>query len=652
MLRPLALLAPLALTALAFQASAHPAAIRSAAPAPVSSAGATPQSGYPKLAPFEGIRWTGAGSPPPTEVLVEGTWYQLVGLDGLAAEKIYAFCETTWPGQAEKRFGEDLVEALARMGHETAATVDLEVRELGATKVLTLPGVEMTSAKRQAVLARNKGRAPAAAQPTHPRIPLPAVVDAPDERYAHLARLAAGCAGPAVPVYDARADLVELEQAMQERFSYLTLTGVDRRAAFDALHHGLHGAGDVVPLRAFGLGVKQLLALFGDGHTRLTGLRDLARPGYAPYLLQEVQGGVLAFRESRDGPIDSRYPFLRAIDEVPIEDWVAFAARYEALGSPQFQRRQALRNLRYLAELRAAQNLPASRQVTLTLVNAAGEEREVTESLRTDRAPVYGPWPRSESRPLESGIHYLRLAAMDDDPELMRGLRAAMQAAHDGDGLVIDVRGNGGGTRDALKLLFPLLLGAQQAPVVVNVAAKRLEPGETSGLARGYLDNRRLYPLEWDGWSDDERGALTAVLEAFAPDWSVPGGFSQWHGFVMSPAAAADPQRFDGDVVVLMDTGCYSATDIFLGALELLPQVTLVGTPSGGGSGRSRGVPLRRTRLEARLSSMASFRPSGARYDGLGVAPDVVVQPAPADLVSDSDAQLETALELLRARRR
>jgi len=648
MLRPLALLVLTALLPLAPASSLAPHSACGARP----SEPAAPQSGHPKLAPYEGIRWTTPGSPPVTEILVEGTWYQLVQLDGLAAAKIYTFCETTWPGQAQKRFGEDLVEALTRMGHTVGTAVDLEVREIGSTRVLTLPAVEMTHANRQAVLARNKGRAAPTSTPTLPRIALPPVVDAPDERYAHLARLAPECAGPNVSVRDARADLVELEQAMQERFSYLTLTGVDRRAAFDALHHGLHSAGEDVPLRAFGLGVKQLLALFGDGHTRLAGLRELARPGYAPYLLQEAEGGVVAFGESRDSLLDPEHPFVKAIDGRPLEEWIAFATRYEALGSPQFQRRQAVRNLRYLAEIRAALEQPASDQVTLTLVNAAGEERELLETLRTDRAPAYGPWPRAESRPMENGVHYLRLGAMDDDPALMSELRGAMKEAHGGEGLVIDVRGNGGGTRDALKLLFPLLLGAPEPPVVVNIAAKRLEPGEPTDLARGYLDNRRLYPLDWDGWKPAERDALAATLESFAPDWTLPEGFSAWHGFVLSPAAKADPHRFDGKVVVLMDTGCFSATDIFIGALELLPHVTLVGTPSGGGSGRSRRVSLRRTQLDARLSSMASFRPAGARYDGRGIAPDLLVLPAPSDLVGDSDTQLEAALDVLRGRRR
>lgn len=79
----------------------------------------------------------------------------------------------------------------------------------------------------------------------------------------------------------------------------------------------------------------------------------------------------------------------------------------------------------------------------------------------------------------------------------------------------------------------------------------------------------------------------------------------------------------DRPVVVLMDEGSFRATDIFLGAMSLAPSVTLMGVPSGGGSGRSRAFELPNSRLRAVVSTMASFRPDGQLYDGIGVAPDI-----------------------------
>jgi C-terminal processing protease CtpA/Prc len=79
-----------------------------------------------------------------------------------------------------------------------------------------------------------------------------------------------------------------------------------------------------------------------------------------------------------------------------------------------------------------------------------------------------------------------------------------------------------------------------------------------------------------------------------------------------------------------------------------MPPVTLVGTASGGGSGRKEPHRLAHSGLVVELSSMASFRPDGLLYDGRGVEPDVVVEPAAADFLGATDSVLEKAKALLR----
>ena len=162
---------------------------------------------------------------------------------------------------------------------------------------------------------------------------------------------------------------------------------------------------------------------------------------------------------------------------------------------------------------------------------------------------------------------------------------------------------------------------------------------------RTLIRPRALFPAASRRWDAPARRAIEAASAAFAPDWELPAGeFSDWHYMLVEPGT----ERFEGPLVVLHDTDCFSATDIFLGAFQGVPGVTLVGTPSGGGSGRSRGQELLHSGLSVRLSSMASFRPDGSRYDGKGVAPDVLVLPAPEDfLEGGGDRQLEAALELL-----
>jgi C-terminal processing protease CtpA/Prc len=202
-------------------------------------------------------------------------------------------------------------------------------------------------------------------------------------------------------------------------------------------------------------------------------------------------------------------------------------------------------------------------------------------------------------------------------------------------GLIVDVRGNAGGTRAALRGLFPYFMKPADAPRVANVAACRVE-GES-------LDDRWLFPVE--KLADPERESVRKL--AFKPEWTPPAGkFGAWHYFVLSPGGAGF--HYDRPVVVLMDGDCFSATDIFLGALKGWRNVTLMGTRSGGGSGRGLPYALPKSKLRVRLSSMASFQPDGKLYDGRGVEPDVEVKPRATDFIGKTDTVLDAAVKKLR----
>ena len=105
--------------------------------------------------------------------------------------------------------------------------------------------------------------------------------------------------------------------------------------------------------------------------------------------------------------------------------------------------------------------------------------------------------------------------------------------------------------------------------------------------------------------------------------------------------------HYQQPVVVLSNPASFSATDGFLSAFADLPQVTLMGQASGGGSGATKRLRLPNSGIEIALSSMASFRPNGKLYDTNGVEVAVTLIPEPSDFVSASDSVLEKALKFL-----
>jgi hypothetical protein len=102
---------------------------------------------YPKRAPFSGIRWEG-GKP---VVKIGEEWFTLVSLDGIAVEDIVAFSRWNYVDKWRKRFEEDLVEVLTRMGHTPQDTVTLVVQSLTSPETRTLEDVPMTEANRWAI---------------------------------------------------------------------------------------------------------------------------------------------------------------------------------------------------------------------------------------------------------------------------------------------------------------------------------------------------------------------------------------------------------------------------------------------------------------------------------------------------------------------
>jgi hypothetical protein len=568
----------------------------------------------PPLSPFRAMRDVDDG----IEVQVDSdTWFELQSIDGVDTGTLLREAKRLCGRQAWKRLTEDLPALLDAMGHRPGDTVDLVLRDLATGAVEERQAVPMTAENRRLLWQANQLR--------EPRLPM-----------------LGGLFDRKITTVDARADLATLRDLLDTRFAYRTLRDVDLEALLHEAEHEL--AGDGIAAAEFARLVDRILRAFGDGHSRVVGVPPAA-PLFLPFLVQQVDGGHVAFRSDRSGFVDAAHPFVVAIDGVPLERWLDAARARGTQGSSAMQAREAERGLREIAELQRALGLPLAETVRVRLRGESGAT-DLELPIAVDR-PVYGAWPRTATRRLDGDLGYLRLPQMDDDARFLDGLDEAMQSFRDTRGLVIDVRGNGGGTRDALRRLAPYFLPADGTPVVGNVAAVLLEDGRAAGIDA--LADRGLYPAEWTGWTEAQRAAITTFARTFRPGWKLPQGrFSPWHFLVLDRADNGNAFAYGQPVVVLIDRSCFSATDVFAAALGELPNVRLVGEPTSGGSGRARGYVLPKSGVRLRLSTMASFRPDGVLFEGHGVEPDIAVGMRPGDLVGATDTVLQRALDLLR----
>ncbi len=267
---------------------------------------------------------------------------------------------------------------------------------------------------------------------------------------------------------DAQEDLDELEWLLENHYSYLKRKGVNYKAALDAIRKSL---GEGIDRSCFGYQLSKFIALFGDGHSQVASstvrLSSLCS-SFPPYLVEESAGRLVAFKPDRSGFVDPIFPFLRAIDSISMDTWLEAAGLTVAKGSPQFVRYNTIRNLRYIEGLRKELGLNRSGTIELQLESDDGLSTRHLEMPLVQQRPIYGFWPRPEneiksmedarveSRILESNIGYLRFVMMLAEPEFLDDLIEAMDSFKKTDGLIIDIRTNGGGRRSPLRVLLPL----------------------------------------------------------------------------------------------------------------------------------------------------------------------------------------------------
>jgi serine/threonine protein kinase len=101
-------------------------------------------------APFEDVRWV-RDSP---EVQVDGEWYALVAIDDLRSAYMVGFCQQTERRAWRKRFSEELVQVLNRLGHWAIGPVDLTLRDLETGNLLIREDVPLNSKWRASINMR------------------------------------------------------------------------------------------------------------------------------------------------------------------------------------------------------------------------------------------------------------------------------------------------------------------------------------------------------------------------------------------------------------------------------------------------------------------------------------------------------------------
>jgi len=632
-----------------------------------------------KVSPFTAIRWI--DSPVP-EIEVNGKWYRLLAADSLTIKDIIRLAVREADRDWQKSIAENFMELLNKKGHEVKSTLSLKVKDLKTDEIKILDSVSLTpekydqawwyfnvDSKRLRRKHQMDMRIPKELSYLVRRIDgydLPLSIKSyeykDDTKLGYqecIKRHQERFKNPPkwISREEAEADLDQLEWLLVNQFSYLKLRHVDYKVLLDIICTDLK---EGISRRDFALQLQRFFAFFGDGHTRVdhSCRENLYEWGCLPFIPRRIQGRLAAFKSDFSGFVDDVHLFIKSMSGIPIEEWLRIAAETSPKGTPaMFDNYAVHRNLPlvgYIARcLNSKCNFKAGDLFNVELTSEDETSVKTLEVILAEK-PSEFVYPALGGKILPSNIGYLALRrGMRSDKEFLNGIIAFMQKFKNTGGLIVDLRDAGGGSRLPYRALFTYLMKPDDPPKVANLGALRLDRGINPQPPGGFLRRRFAYPLTSKKWSETDRSALNKFWKNFKPEWSLPENeFTDFHFMVVHPNTGNGGYYYDKPVVILQMWRNFSAGDIFLGGFKGWRNVTLMGTPSSGGSGFNRATILSNSAIRVRISSMASFQPNGLLYEGHGIEPDIRYEMTLQDwreVFKGKDPVIDKAKEIIKA---
>jgi hypothetical protein len=415
---------------------------------------------------------------------------------------------------------------------------------------------------------------------------------------------------------EAEADLDVLEAAIRDQWSYLEDKekngGLDLAELVAAAKARLE---DVNTKAQFHGNVLELVASLKDGHANVFTL-GVAQPQRRwPFRVEETADGFVVVANAAGRPdlgdrVVGVVPAGRA--RTTIEEELARIERRTLASSDGARRRAALRTLHETDARLVAVQMKGNHGVysfTFDTVEDAKAPASPADERRREKA-----WTPSIVAPGVAKF-CVRTFAVEDwtgwlaaKPESREAFLTKTKESIDRcfaelrklepRALVLDLRGNGGGTD---------LLGIH--------------------LAKHLLPKRFVY---------------------FMLSSKQFGGWRKPHGYEHDPLPPE--RRFDGPLAILVDEDCFSVTDNCLRAIvENRDDVIVVGRPTNGGTGAPRVVAkLPASETSVTLCTMRVYGPKGGMIEGRGTKPTIPVRWTAADYLEKRDPDVAAALEALR----
>ena len=309
--------------------------------------------------------------------------------------------------------------------------------------------------------------------------------------------------------------------------------------------------------------------------------------------------------------------------------------------------------------------------IPITLENENGNEKEVMISLVSDDNKGY-LWDEQFHKKdaffyydeeklkdkelleqffkIKDNVGYIQIYAMldkEESPVFFGLLNEFMEKAKKTEALIIDVRDNGGGSRDLINELAGYFVEPNSI-YVVNATRQRGNLPLNADLKQR-LHNRYLFSK--DELDNQEQKAVTEFMSSFAPMYNLDSDkFSEYHYYIFNGQKLSKGKyHYNKPIYILANERSFSATSVFVSVLKGLPNIKIVGVNTDGSSGNSERFELPNSELRGKISTMVSFQKNGKILDGIGTEPDIIIERNLDQIFMKEDYQLNRLLEIIKS---
>ncbi|HXB71247.1 MAG TPA: S41 family peptidase [Candidatus Acidoferrales bacterium] len=344
--------------------------------------------------------------------------------------------------------------------------------------------------------------------------------------------------------------------------------------------------------------LKRVMALLRDGHSGIMALDDRDTPAVR---IESIEGKpvVIAVAATAEMEASGVRPGMEVVEVDGRPAAKVIEDEYQYVTASTTQDRDARAFSLVLAG-------PSGSTAAVRLRGTDGELREARMARNLGSVRRSAPWtqrPPLEFRMLEGGVAYVAANTFGSDAAVKEFDRIFPQILG-AKGLIIDVRNNGGGSSD---IGFALIARLIDTPVTQTSVWRT-------------RDYRPVYRA-WNRPMPLFEGGDSGVVE--------PRG----------------ERPFTGPVAVLIGPNTYSAAEDFLVPLKMSGRAKLVGTATGGSTGQPLIVEV--YGAYARICTKWDRMPDGTEFVGVGVQPDVRVEPTRQAIAAGRDVVLERAVQVL-----